>query len=76
MNFLRGWSFLIEKMILQIFATINGNSVKNSGKNPQYDFPKMRGKGVRGRLEFFRKFIRFGRVRLPLVIEWSAVGRR
>ena len=27
-------------------------------KNPQYDFPKMRG-GVKGRLELFRKFIGF-----------------
>ena len=27
-------------------------------RNPQYDFPKMR--GVKGRLELFRKFIRFG----------------
>ena len=27
-------------------------------RNPQYDFPKMRGgRGVKGRLEFFRKFI-------------------
>ena len=29
-------------------------------KNLQYDFPKMRGGGVKGRLELFRKFIRFG----------------
>ena len=30
-------------------------------RNPQYDFPKMRGEGgVKGRLEFFLKFIRFG----------------
>ena len=34
-------------------------------KKAQYDFPKMRG-GVKGRLELFRKFIRFGRARLPL----------
>ena len=34
-------------------------------KNSQYDFPKLRG-GVNGRLELFRKFIRFGRVNLPL----------
>ena len=35
-------------------------------KNPQIDFPKMRG-DVNGRLELFRKFIRFGRVTLPKV---------
>ena len=35
-------------------------------KNTQHDFPKMRG-GVDGRLELFRKFIRFGRGRLPLL---------
>ena len=34
-------------------------------QNPQYNFPKMRG-GVKGRLELFQKFIRFGVVRLPL----------
>ena len=32
--------------------------------NPQYNFPKMRG-GVKGRLERFRKFIRFGNVLRP-----------
>ena len=34
-------------------------------KNPQHDFPKMRG-GVKGCLELFRKFIRFGGGSLPL----------
>jgi len=34
-------------------------------RNPQYDFPKMRG-GVKGRLELFRKFISFGDAILPL----------
>ena len=34
-------------------------------QNPQLDFPKMR-EGVNGRLELFRKFIRFGRAKLPL----------
>ena len=34
----------------------------------QYNFPKRRGgAGVEGRLEFFRKFIRFGGLTLPLV---------
>ena len=36
-----------------------------SGKNLQYDFLKMRG-GVKGRLELFRKFIRFGGHKRPL----------
>ena len=35
-------------------------------KNPQHDFPKMRG-GVKGHLELFRKFIRFENVRCPEV---------
>ena len=34
-------------------------------KNLQHDFPKMRG-GVKGRLELFQKFIRFGTDMLPL----------
>ena len=34
-------------------------------KKLQYDFPKMKGGGVKGRLELFRKFIRFGVARLP-----------
>ena len=38
-----------------------------SGKKAQYDFPKMRGGGVKGRLELFQKFIRFGRAALPLL---------
>ena len=33
--------------------------VNVSPKNPQYDFPKMRGRGVKGILELFRKFIHF-----------------
>ena len=37
-----------------------------TSKNLQHNFPKMRG-GVKGRLELFRKFIRFGGGRLPLV---------
>ena len=36
-------SFPIQKFILQFFAIINGTLVMNSGKNLQYDFPKMRG---------------------------------
>ena len=37
----------------------------NFGKNPQHDFQRMRG-GVKGRLGFFRKFIRFGMGKDPL----------
>ena len=40
-----GGSFLIQKFMLQIFAIIRGTSVMNFGKNPQHDFPKMRGSG-------------------------------
>ena len=39
----------------------------NFGKNLQHDFPKMRGGGVNGRSELFRKFIRFGRDKLACV---------
>ena len=53
----------IQKFMLLIFAIINGSSVMYSGKKPQHDFPKM---GVKGRLEFFRKFIRFGGAIRPL----------
>ena len=41
-------------------------SVMNFGKNLQHNFPKMSGGGVKGRLELFRKFIRFGRGMRPL----------
>ena len=37
-----------------------------SGKKAQHDFPKMRGGGIKGRLELFQKFIRFGSAALPL----------
>ena len=64
-KFRGGGSFPIQKFMLQIFAIIKGTSVMNFGTNPQHDFPKMRG-GIKGRLELFRKFIRFGRAKLPL----------
>ena len=35
----------------------------------QYNFQNMRGGGVEGRLEFFRKFIRFGTATLPLCVD-------
>ena len=41
-------------------------------KKMQHDFPKMRGWGVKGRLEFFQKFIWFGSGILPKVFEWEA----
>ena len=65
-----GVSFSIQKFMLQIFTIIDDTSVMNFGKKLQYDFPKMMGGGVKGRLELFRKFIRFGRVKLPL---WQAL---
>ena len=37
-------------------------------QNLQYNFPKMRG-GVKGYLEFFRKFIRSGNLTRPLDVE-------
>ena len=33
-----GGSFPIQKFIVLIFAIINGSSVMNSGKKPQYEF--------------------------------------
>ena len=47
-----GGGISIPKFILQIFAIIKGNSVRNFGKNPQNDFPKMRGGGLKA----FRNF--------------------
>ena len=41
-------------------------------RNPQYDFPKMRG-GVKGRLELFRKFIRFGDAVCPLSVNTKSI---
>ena len=55
---------LHPNVMLQIFAIIGDTSVMNFRKNLQHNFPKMRG-GVKGRLELFRKFIRFGRGKLP-----------
>ena len=34
-------------------------------RNLQHNFPKMRGRGVEGRMEFFRKFIQFGSAMRP-----------
>ena len=44
-------------------------------QNLQYNFPKMRG-GVKGRLEFFRKFIRFRSLTRPLnlIPSWLGMG--
>ena len=53
------------KIYVADFGHYEGStSVMNFGENPQHDFPKMRG-GVNGRLELFRKLIRFGRAKLP-----------
>ena len=48
-----------------IFAIKDDTSVMKIGKQLQYDFPKMRG-GVKGCLELFQKFIRFGVASHPL----------
>ena len=59
--------------MLQIFAILDDTSVMNFGKKLQRNFPKMRGgRGVKGCLELFQKFIHFGRGMRPLV--WR-VGR-
>ena len=47
----------------------------NFGTNPQHDFLKMRGGGVKGRLELFRKFIRFGEGMLPLHLSQKIVPK-
>ena len=60
-----GGSFSIQKFILQIFAIIDDTSVMNFRKNLQCNFPKNEGGGGNGRLELFRKFIRFGRGMRP-----------
>ena len=60
-----GGSFSIQKSILQIFAIIDNTSVMNFRKKLQYNFPKMSGGGVKGRLQLFRKFISFGDAILP-----------
>ena len=61
-----GESFSIQKFILQIFANCRLYFGHEFRKNLQYDFPKIRGWGVKGRLELFRKFIRFGNAGHPL----------
>ena len=60
-----GGSFSIQKFMLQIFAIIDDTSVMNFRKNLQHNFPKNEGGGINGRLELFRKFIRFGRGMRP-----------
>ena len=51
-----------------LFDHENGNFLKlhSQFKKLQHNFPKMRGGGIKGRLELFRKFIRFGEGRHPL----------
>ena len=55
----------LDHVLVKSSHFTDDTSVMNFGKNLQYDFPKMRG-GVKGGLEFFRKFICFGGGRLPL----------
>ena len=54
-----GGSFSIQKFMLQIFAIIDNTLVMNFRKNCNITFRKWGG-GIKGRLELFRKFIRFG----------------
>ena len=61
-----GGSFPVQNFILQIFAIKKDTAIMNSRKNPQYDFPKMRAGGIKGCLELFQKFIRFGMGSHPL----------
>ena len=58
-HFEEGISYYLALILPCIYATISIT------KKLQYNFPKMRGGGVQGRLEFFRKFIRFGSLTLP-----------
>ena len=53
-------SFLIQKIILQNVLLYLMCKVNVSPKNPQYNFPKSEGGEVKGSLELFLKFIRFG----------------
>ena len=68
-------SFSIQKFMLQIFAIIDDTSVMNFRKNCNITFRKWGG-GVKGRLELFRKFIRFGRGKFPLSREEKVVVRK
>ena len=51
--------FSIKKIVLQILDLQTGLSEHDIMKELQRDFPEMRG-WIKGRLERFRKFIRFG----------------
>ena len=64
-----GGLFSIQKFMLQILDLYAGLFEQEIGKNLQHDFPKMR-RGVKGRLELFQKFIRFGSI-TPSLMEGS-----
>ena len=64
-----GGLFSIQKFMLQILDLYAGLFEHEIGKNLQHDFPKMR-RGVKGRLELFQKFIRFGGI-TPSLMEGS-----
>ena len=60
-----GGAFSIQKIILPMLELYNLYRALNKDfwkfwKHFQYKFPKMRGGGLKGRLEFFRKLICFG----------------
>ena len=58
-------SFSNQKIILQIFDLYTGFKEGFSEKNAIW-FSKNEGGGVKGRMEFFQKFIRFGEATRPL----------
>ena len=62
-----GGSFPIRKIMLRFFGKGKALRAPISRTKAQHFFPKI-GWGVRGRLEVFRKFIKFGPGSLPLFV--------
>ena len=71
---LEGRSFLIQKFSLQMFVLKKENFGHEFREKLTIYFPKKGGGGsfVKGRLELFRKFIRFGEYTRPLP-KWHKV---
>ena len=57
-----GGHFQSKNLYCRFWTFIKGLFSDVLWKYLQHNFPKMRGVGVEGRLEFFQKFIRFGSV--------------
>ena len=55
----------LPKIYIADFGPIYRALERAFGEKMQYNFPKIRG-GIKGRLEFFRKFVRFGTATRPL----------